>query len=133
MRVMVAWLAIAMCCVMGVTSVRAQVRYVDENGQAHWVSSPDEVPDRYRGKAETPSLPGMISEQGTWVLWQGRIVTDKATGRQDWQDWKPVETFNSRGACLDAEQAAQGLAVTKGGRFYQGEDHYRCLSEGKRP
>jgi hypothetical protein len=35
----------------------AQVKYVDEKGNSHWVQSEDEVPERYRGKAATPNLP----------------------------------------------------------------------------
>jgi hypothetical protein len=38
-------------------SAGAQVRYVDDNGVSQWVSTLDEVPERYRGQAETRRFP----------------------------------------------------------------------------
>jgi hypothetical protein len=129
----VPWLALSFLLVLTPLAASGQVRYVDENGVAHWVGSAEQIPERYRERAQPLRLPEMSSDAGTWVLWQGRIVTDKATQRVDWQDWKPTGSFDSRKACLEAEAAAQGVAVSKGGRFYKGEDRYRCLQEGTRP
>jgi hypothetical protein len=39
----------------------AQVRYVDEQGNPHWVQGPDQVPERYRGKVTSPPLPKLRS------------------------------------------------------------------------
>ena len=37
------------------------LRYVDEHGVAHWVSSKEQIPQKYRDKAEAPELPGISS------------------------------------------------------------------------
>ncbi len=37
----------------------AQMRYVDDRGQTHWVQSPDQIPPQYRGQADSPQLPAM--------------------------------------------------------------------------
>src|SRR3990172_5536504 len=42
----------------------AQVRYVDEKGVPHWVSSPDEVPQQYRNTATNPRLPEINPQKG---------------------------------------------------------------------
>jgi len=42
-------------------SVSAQVRYVDDTGGVHWVQSESQVPEQYRGRADTrlPSVPSV--------------------------------------------------------------------------
>ena len=40
------------------------LRYVDEHGVAHWVSSKEQIPQKYRDKAEAPNLPG-VTTSGT--------------------------------------------------------------------
>ena len=54
-------------------SVSAQVRYVDDTGGVHWVQSESQVPEQYRGRADTrlPSVPS-VPPAG------GRAATDRA-------------------------------------------------------
>jgi hypothetical protein len=42
----------------------AQVKYVDENGNSHWVQSESQVPERYQGKATKPNLPTILHSDG---------------------------------------------------------------------
>lgn len=54
-------LGLAVTCVLGLAAehVEAQaLRYVDEFGVVHWVKSKDQIPEKYRDKAEKPELPG---------------------------------------------------------------------------
>lgn len=37
----------------------AQIRYVDDQGLAHWVQSPTQVPEKYKAKSSTPTLPNV--------------------------------------------------------------------------
>ena len=54
-------LGLAVTCALGLAAeyVDAQaLRYVDEYGVVHWVKSKDQIPEKYRDKAEKPDLPG---------------------------------------------------------------------------
>jgi len=42
----------------------AHVRYIDKDGVAHWVQTPEQVPPEYRGKAEQPTLPEVDAGKG---------------------------------------------------------------------
>lgn len=50
--------ALIITTILALTSiVNAQVRYVDEDGVAHWVASEAAVPEQYRSQATRPPLP----------------------------------------------------------------------------
>ena len=54
----------------------AQVKYVDENGNSHWVQSENQVPERYQGKATKPDLPMILQGDGT----AGRALDNNLQG-----------------------------------------------------
>ncbi len=45
----------------------AQVRYVDAQGQAHWVQAPEQVPERYRSAATTIPSASQRSQGAPWT------------------------------------------------------------------
>lgn len=55
-------------------SVSAQLRYTDDTGGVHWVQSEQQIPEQYRGRAETriPSSPPASPPA------EDRRVTDRA-------------------------------------------------------
>ncbi len=55
---------IVMAAVLTSTQAEAQMRYVDEKGVTHWVSSEEQIPPQYRNKAEAPGLPSVNLRDG---------------------------------------------------------------------
>jgi hypothetical protein len=54
-------LGLAVTCLVSLFADYAEaqaLRYVDEFGVVHWVKSKDQIPEKYRDKAEKPDLPG---------------------------------------------------------------------------
>jgi hypothetical protein len=45
--------------VAAATAEAQALRYVDEYGVVHWVKSRDQIPEKYRDKAEKPQVPGV--------------------------------------------------------------------------
>ncbi len=97
----VGWLVVPEVLVVGVLMicppVGAQVRYLDENRVAHWVSSPDEVPERYRDKAETRRFPEITPtlkdtavpvEQKISDVCESQFEFAKELTKKQWQEYR---------------------------------------------
>lgn len=50
---------VCLALLIAATAEAQALRYVDEYGVVHWVKSRDQIPEKYRDKAEKPQVPGV--------------------------------------------------------------------------
>ena len=84
----------------------AQVRYVDEKGNSHWVGSEAQVPEQYRDKATTPALPQMDANNGL------KKNTDRFI-RENRGKWAAQDRAEAKAKEQAAREAAAQAAAEK--------------------
>jgi hypothetical protein len=83
---------IVVALVLAAGQAEAQVRYVDGQGQAHWVQTESQVPEQYRQAATTPALPG--------------VGHGDAVARDSWErSSKALDRINEQGRAEDQVNA----------------------------
>ncbi|SRR5712692_3400565 len=83
----------------------AQVRYVDDKGQSHWVQSEAQVPEQYKGKVATPSLPPVSDPNSGMTKRMDKFMREKK-GKWAAQDQETAATEN-QAARVAASQATE--------------------------
>jgi hypothetical protein len=114
-----------------VAPAAAQLRYMDNQGNVHWVQTPEHIPPEYREKAEQPKLPEIDAGKGEDQTARARRKAFEAETASSARFQRAVEKCRQK---TDVEAFVNpGDSVVTLGKTQQNFDFKRCMTESGVP